>query len=121
MRLNNTYGRCLKRALLVTEEKMKKKVGIILLISLLVISSVFASTFTGKARLRFGAWNNGTGSGKNWNYGFLDKSEAELKFILQELIGSTTGEGKYFAEVEAAATARLKAGDKWTFFDDEWN
>ena len=121
MRLNNTYGRCLKRALLVTEEKMKKKVGIILLISLLVISSVFASTFTGKARLRFGAWNNGTGSGKNWNYGFLDKSEAELKFILQELIGSTTGEGKYFAEVEAAATARLKAGDKWTYFDAEWN
>ena len=121
MRLNNTYGRCLKRALLVTEEKMKKKVGIILLISLLVISSVFASTFTGKARLRLGAWNNDTGSGKNWNYGFLDKSEAELKFILQELIGSTTGEGKYFAEVEAAATARLKAGDKWTYFDAEWN
>ena len=120
MRLNNTYGRCLERALLVTEEKMKKKVGIILLISLLVISSVFASTFTGKARLRLGAWNNGTGSGKNWNYGFLDKSEAELKFILQELIGSTTGEGKYFAEVEAAATARLKAGDKWTYFDAEW-
>ena len=58
MRLNNTYGRCLKRALLVTEEKMKKKVGIILLISLLVISSVFASTFTGKARLRLGAWNS---------------------------------------------------------------
>lgn len=121
MRLNNTYGRCLKRALLVTEEKMKKKVGIILLISLLVISSVFASTFTGKARLRLGAWNNGTGSGKNWNYGFLDKSEAELKFILQELIGSTTGEGKYFAEVEAAATARLKAGDDWSNFSGEWD
>ena len=121
MRLNNTYGRCLKRALLVTEEKMKKKVGIILLISLLVISSVFASTFIGKARLRLGAWNNGTGSAKDWNYGFLDKSEAELKFILQELIGSTTGEGKYFAEVEAVATARVKAGDAYKNFSGEWD
>ena len=121
MRLNNTYGRCLKRALLVTEEKMKKKVGIILLISLLVISSVFASTFTGKARLRLGAWNNATGSAKTWKYGFLDKSNAELKFILQELIGSTTGEGKYFAEVEAAATIRLKAGDEYDNFSGEWD
>ena len=121
MRLNNTYGRCLKRALLVTEEKMKKKVGIILLISLLVISSVFASTFTGKARLRLGAWNNATGSSKTWKYGFLDKSEAELKFILQELIGSTTGEGKYFAEVEAVATARVKAGDAYKNFSGEWD
>lgn len=126
MRLNNTYGRCLKRALLVTEEKMKKKVGIILLISLLVISSVFASTFTGKARLRLGAWNSSVNnwaenSSKYWEYGFQDKSEAELKFILQELIGSTTGEGKYFAEVEAAATARLKAGDDWSNFSGEWD
>lgn len=125
MRLNNTYGRCLKRALLVTEEKMKKKVGIILLISLLVISSVFASTFTGKARLRLGAWNSDVNNGaenssKYWEYGFHDKSDAELKFILQELIGSTTGEGKYFAEVEAAASVRLKAGSTFDYFTGEW-
>ena len=100
---------------------MKKKVGIFLLISLLVISSVFAaSTFTGKARLRLGAWNNNMGSGYDWKYGLMDKSEAELKFILQELVGSTTGEGKIFGEVEAEAAIRYKVGDDVSIFSGEW-
>lgn len=103
---------------------MKKKVGVILLISLLVISSVFAaSTFKGKVRLRLGAWNNvsnGYSSSNEWQYGFLDKSDAKVVFMLQELIGSSTGEGKIFGEVEAQASARLKAGNDVDLFDSEW-
>lgn len=85
---------------------MKKKVGAILLVSALVVSSLFAaSSIGGKARLRFGFWGIGSG---NLQYGFKDKSDATVKFMIQELIGSSTGEGKIFAEVEAGADLRVK-------------
>lgn len=88
---------------------MKKKVGVILLISALVVSSVFAaSSFTGKARLRLGVWGIGS---DGWTYGFSDKSDAVVKFMVQELIGSSTGEGKIFAEVEAGANLRVKTAN----------
>lgn len=94
----------------VLEENMKKKVGILLLISILAVSSLFArSSFSGKARLRLGFWNMGK---SDWSYGFTDKSDATVKFMVQELIGSSTGEGKIFAEVEAGANLRVKATDE---------
>ena len=96
---------------------MKKKVGVILLISALVVSSLFAaSSFTGKARLRFGVWGIGSGNEK---YGFIDKSDAAVKFMIQELIGSSTGEGKIFAEVEAGADLRVKTVNDASFLA-EW-
>lgn len=85
---------------------MKKKIGIALLVSLLVAASAFAaSSFSGKARLRVGGWHQ---YGGHWVYGMQDKSDAYLVFMIQELIGSSTGEGKVFAEVEAGAQLRMK-------------
>ena len=84
---------------------MKKRIGVILLVSLLLASSVFAaSVCTGKARLRLGAWNSN--DGKSWTYGLADKSDAKVNFIIDELIGNTTGEGKSFGEVSATAGLR---------------
>lgn len=101
---------------------MKKKIGVVLLVSLLLASSVFAaSVFTGKARLRLGAWNAydfDSGITK-WTYGIADKSDATVNFIIDELIGNTTGEGKFFGEVNATAGLRLKPG-KGQGFQSEW-
>lgn len=95
---------------------MKKRIGVILLVSLLLASSVFAaSVFTGKARLRLGAWNKGDNT---WTYGLLDKSDAKVNFIIDELIGNTTGEGKIFAEVKAKAALRVKAGNDVGFMSN---
>ena len=102
----------------IMEEKMKKRIGVILLVSLLLASSVFAaSVFTGKARLRLGAWNSA--DGKTWTYGLADKSDATVNFIIDELIGNTTGEGKIFGEVNASAGLRVKPG-KGRGFMSEW-
>ncbi|MDD6957796.1 MAG: hypothetical protein SPJ08_02785 [Sphaerochaetaceae bacterium] len=101
---------------------MKKRIGVILLVSLLLASSVFAaSVFTGKARLRLGAWNSydyEKGLSK-WTYGLMDKSDAKVNFIIDELIGNTTGEGKIFGEVNATAGLRLKPGNDVGFMS-EW-
>ncbi|MDY5967589.1 MAG: hypothetical protein SPJ08_01075, partial [Sphaerochaetaceae bacterium] len=101
---------------------MKKRIGVILLVSLLLASSVFAaSVFTGKARLRLGAWNSydyEKGLSK-WTYGLMDKSDATVNFIIDELIGNTTGEGKIFGEVNASAGLRVKPG-KGRGFMSEW-
>ena len=97
---------------------MKKRIGVILLVSLLLASSVFAaSVFTGKARLRLGAWNSN--DGKSWTYGIADASDAKVNFIIDELIGNTTGEGKIFGEVSATAGLRLKPGNDVGFMS-EW-
>lgn len=101
----------------IMEEKMKKRIGVILLVSLLLASSVFAaSVFTGKARLRLGAWNSN--DGRSWTYGLLDASDAKVVFMLDELIGNTTGEGKIFGEVSAKASIRLKAGNDVGFMSN---
>ncbi|MDY3768568.1 MAG: hypothetical protein SOZ83_03050, partial [Sphaerochaetaceae bacterium] len=102
---------------------MKKRIGVILLVSLLLASSVFAaSVFTGKARLRLGAWNSYDRRERlsKWTYGLMDKSDATVNFIIDELIGNTTGEGKIFGEVNATAGLRVKPG-KGQLFDSEWN
>lgn len=108
----------------IMEEKMKKRIGVILLVSLLLASSVFAaSVFTGKARLRLGAWNTfdyKVTKLSQWTYGLADKSDATVNFIIDELIGNTTGEGKIFGEVNATAGLRVKPG-KGKLFDSEWN
>ena len=108
----------------IMEEKMKKRIGVILLVSLLLASSVFAaSVFTGKARLRLGAWNTfdyKVTRLSKWTYGLMDKSDAKVNFIIDELIGNTTGEGKIFGEVNATAGLRVKPG-KGKLFDSEWN
>ena len=109
----------------IMEEKMKKRIGVILLVSLLLASSVFAaSVFTGKARLRLGAWNTFDYDPNvrlsKWTYGIADASDATVNFIIDELIGNTTGEGKIFGEVNATAGLRVKPG-KGKLFDSEWN
>lgn len=98
---------------------MKKKIGVVLLVSLLLASSVFAaSVFNGKARLRLGAWNAG-GDTNSWTYGINPNSDATINFIVDELIGNTTGEGKFFGEINATAGLRVKPG-KGITFDSEW-
>lgn len=98
---------------------MKKKIGVVLLVSLLLASSVFAaSVFTGKARLRLGAWNAGSNT-NSWTYGINSNSDATINFIVDELIGNTTGEGKFFGEINATAGLRVKPG-KGVTFDSEW-
>ena len=85
---------------------MKKTIAI-LLVAILAVGSVFATTFSGEAKLGFG------GNLDNGNYGFIDKS-ANVKFDLDLATANaeSIGEGDVYASIKATFGLKLTTGEK---------
>ena len=85
---------------------MKKTIAI-LLVAILAVGSVFATTFSGEAKLGFG------GNLDNGNYGFIDKS-ANVKFDLDLATANaeSIGDGDVYASIKATFGLKLTTGEK---------
>ena len=85
---------------------MKKTIAI-LLVAILAVGSVFATTFSGEAKLGFGG-NLDTGE-----YGFIDKS-ANVKFDLDLATANaeSIGDGDVYASIKATFGLKLTTGEK---------
>ena len=85
---------------------MKKTIAI-LLVAILAVGSVFATTFSGEAKLGFGG-NLDTGE-----YGFIDKS-ANVKFDIDLATANaeSVGDGDVYASIKATFGLKLTTGEK---------